>query len=181
MNAAARRERHTKKDLQVLFDDYLAETKVQKFDPDAFLKWLQPLGAGHNKFGVLWSRYFGMPDAQAAWAYRMELVRSDVAKIRIVYSSMPTAAVVSNDTVQKAIQRGQDSAPAFVSRTAERKSDPGYTPFDIKDRSQRSELLMQGRQALEAWVKRYATVAAYEKIDLKGIERTIKALSAKGF
>ena len=144
----------TKAKRQAVIDEYLSATGANMLVPDAFLSWLRPQ-TDHDAH----SWFFGKDDGEAAWEYRLNLVRRMAAGLRITVRHDPEESHVVSITVR--------DYPAYVSPGENRRAGGGYLQFDPQDADQMAELRRQGRVAMQSWINRYA--AAFAGVDLGAV------------
>ena len=147
-----------KADRQAIIDDYLADTGSNYFVPAAFIDWLETK-PDHAAYPL----FFGMTDAEAARAHRIEMARKMASGLRIV-------APAVEELPQARGKIMSHEFPAYYSPTDARKDGGGYVRFDPADEAAMEELRRQGASALRGWLSRYRGAFERAGISLAGVE-----------
>lgn len=146
---------------QKVIDDYLASSGRNQFVPAEFLGWLKEQPE-HECYEV----FFGISDAEAAFAYREDLVRRWVSGLRIVVKH-EDAHVKNVGTIEVS----EYSLPLAHSPVENRRDGGGYVRTDPNDPEHLAELARQGAVALASWIERYRGTANLLGIEVEGLEQ----------
>lgn len=157
-----------KQDRKRIVAEYMADVGVDAFIPREFLEWLRGK-PDHECYDL----FFGKDEAEAAMAYREELVRKWVSGLRITVSySEPSKIEVAGVTVRE--------LPMFHSPVSGWRDGGGYRQTDADDPEHMRELARQGAIALASWVERYQGAANMLGVDVTACNAIIGALDAAG-
>ena len=116
--------------------------------------------------------FFGMEDAEAAQAYRVEMVRTWVSGLRITVQTLPTAPTRIGSIVVR-----ESRFPAMISPVAGRRAGGGYIAMDPADPEHMRELAAQGAADLARWVERYEGVASHFGVSVECIKEIAASLT----
>ena len=158
----------TKEQRQAVMDEYMAETRANMVVPRDFIEWLRPQ-TDHPAH----PHFFAKSDDDAAMEYRLALFRQFAAGLRIKVKVEYSEPVTQNVSV---VVR---EFPAYISPVGSRKSGGGYVPMVPEYGPALDELLRQGAQSLQSWLRRYA--GAFEKagVDLTPITEIAGQIEAR--
>lgn len=145
---------------QRIIDKYLNETRLNVFVPREFLAYIKDR-PDHECHSI----FYGKNDAEAAQAYREELVRGWIQGLRVTVrtQSMPEAEGVKKLTVV------EHELPAIHSAVESRKDGGGYVFTDPSDPSHVAEIARQAASALRSWLNRYEGTASLVGVDVAAI------------
>lgn len=160
----------SKTERQRIVDSYLNDTGRNAFVPLQFIEWLRDR-PDHEVYDV----FFGMDDAEAALAHRIELARGWVSGLRI---TVKTAAAAPSRIGSVTVR--EHRFPAMISPVCGRKSGGGYVALDPDDLDHMRELARQGAADLTRWIERYEGVASRFGLSVDALNEIAAALSRAG-
>jgi hypothetical protein len=146
---------------------YLEDVGATVFVPRAFLEWLS-----ERPDHEVYSLFFGLPDADAAAAYREGLVRQWVSDLRI------TVEYTEPELINLGmVEITEYTLPAMFSPIDGRRGGGGYERTDAAREAHRAELRRQGAAALVAWLDRYGGLARLAGADVAAIEAAAEMMA----